>query len=268
MQVEIYMITSAVNEKAYEILLMSVAVLCSTSLAAQNITFGLKAGVSIPSLKAGGSGGDPLSTGYSSSFGPDGAVFATYKFSNVFSVQTELEYSSQGARRDGMQAFPVPDAYANYFNPGTILYANFKGPVKLSYLVLPVVAKFQWNFKTHSPFKFYIEGGPFIGQLLSAYLVISGNSNVYADASGQQPLLPAPLSFDTTANIKNQLHTTNFGAEANVGISYQLGRGYIFVEGGVNYSFLNIQKEAANGKNTTGAATVCLGYAFTLRNKK
>ncbi len=201
------------------------------------------------------------------SFGPDGAVFATYKFSNVFSVQTELEYSSQGARRDGMQAFPVPDAYANYFNPGTILYANFKGQVKLGYLVLPVMAKFQWNFKPHSPFKFYIEGGPFIGQLLSAYLVTSGNSNVYADASGQHPLLPDPLSFDTTANIKNQLHTTNFGAEVNVGISYQLGRGYIFVEGGVNYSFLNIQKEAANGKNTTGAATVCLGLHLRYERK-
>src|ERR1017187_516148 len=137
-------------KKIHQVLWIVAALLLGSPLDAQSISFGLKGGISIPSLEAGGSANNPLSKGYRSSFGPDAALLATWHFSDLFSVQPELEYSTQGARRNGLQAFPVPASYAAYFNPGTILYANFKAAVKLSYIMLPVLAKFQWNFNSSS----------------------------------------------------------------------------------------------------------------------
>lgn len=36
----------------------------------------------------------------------------------------------------------------------------------------------------------------------------------------------------------------------------------IFIEGGGNYGFLNIQKGSQNGTNNTGAATAVVGYRY------
>lgn len=253
---------------AYGYFLMSIVLCCSSNLIAQNVTLGIKGGISIPSLNPAGADKNPLSKGYTSRIGPDGALLATFTISDLISIQTQLEYSSQGAKRSGLQAFPVPTTYANYFNPGTILYANFKGQVILGYLMVPMLANLQWNINKHSPLKTYIAGGPFVGRLLSAKLVTSGNSNVYADPQGQLPLLPSALSFDTSVNGYDQLHTFNFGAELNAGLSYPFLHGNFFLEGGANYGFLNIQKYANNGKTTTGAGTIFLGYSFIVNKRK
>jgi hypothetical protein len=180
----------------------------------------------------------------------------------------QVEYSSQGAKKSGLQAFPIPEAYAAYFTPGSVLFADFKSQIKLDYLMVPVLAKFERKFNPRSSFKFYAAAGPFVGLLLSAELVTSGSSKVYADAAGQQPLLQNPHSFDTAANIKSQLHNTNLGFEAGAGISYRIGSGSVFIECGANYGFLNIQKGTTNGKNTTGAASLFLGYALPLDKEK
>ena len=63
--------------------------------------------------------------------------------------------------------------------------------------------------------------------------------------------------------IKDQLNTFNFGISGNVGFAYHFGKNNIFIEGGGNYGFLNIQKGTANGKNQTGAGTVAIGYGYT-----
>ena len=68
---------------------------------------GIKGGISIPNLTTGGSDHNPLNTGYSSSFGPDFAVFYECLISKKFSLLTQLEYSAQGGKKDGFQAFPV-----------------------------------------------------------------------------------------------------------------------------------------------------------------
>jgi hypothetical protein len=41
----------------------------------------------------------------------------------------------------------------------------------------------------------------------------------------------------------------------------KFGLNNIFIEGGGNYGFLNIQKGSQNGKNNTGAATAVVGYS-------
>src|SRR5690606_16936607 len=83
--------------------------------------------------------------------------------------------------------------------------------------------------------------GPFVSFLLTAKQVTNGNSQFYTDAAGQMPLPIGEQSLDNTENIKDQIHKTNMGVEGNIGLSYQISKNRIFIEGGGNYGFLNIQ---------------------------
>ena len=246
--------------------LLVLGLLSYFNASAQDIAIGVRGGISIPNLTAGGSEQNPLNTGYSSRQGPDVGIFAEFKFSDLFSLQPMLEYSSQGGKKDGLQAFPTPSQAAEYYQaqnqtPPTYLYANYKSEAKLNYLMLPILAKFGYNFH-RSPFRIYIDAGPFLGLLLSAHQVTSGSSEFYVDASGQQQLPFGEQSFNADNNIKSQLNKVNFGIEGNLGLAYKIKRSSIFIEGGGNYGFLNIQKGTANGKNNTGAATADIGYAL------
>lgn len=231
---------------------------------------GARGGLSIPNLTAGGSQNNPLNTGYSSRLGPDFGVSGEYHFSTLFSLEGRVEYSSQGGKKDGMQALTTPDAIVQYYqsqniSPPPYLYANYKSEAKLNYLLIPVLAKFGWGLGAGSPWRIYAEAGPYLGFLLSAKQVTSGNSNLYADGAATEPLPGGAQSFDQTTDIKSQLHTTNFGIDGNIGLSYTVGKkNNIFVEAGGNYGFLNIQKGTANGKNNTGAAVATIGYSRLL----
>ncbi|MGN6299196.1 MAG: porin family protein [Ginsengibacter sp.] len=239
------------------------ALLFSGNIFAQNVSIGARGGISIPNLTAGGSETNPLNTGYKSRLGGDAAIFAAFRLTPVFSIQPMIEYSSQGGKKEGMQAFPTPQEYASMFPQGApeYLYADFKSEAKLNYLLVPVLAKFGWNIQ-NSPLRIYVDAGPFAGFLLSAHQVLNGSSIIYADPKGQQPLSPEPQPFDSTKNIKSDLNTFNFGVSGNIGIAYRFNKSSIFLEGGGNYGFLNIQKGNANGKNHTGAGTVDVGYTY------
>ena len=234
---------------------------------AQDVAIGVRGGISIPNLSAGGSEENPLNSGYSSRQGPDLGLFAEFKVSTLLSIEPMVQYSSQGGKKDGFQALPTPSALAAelqaYNQPvPTYMYATYNSQAKLNYLMIPVLAKFGWDLGKKSPWRLYVDAGPFAGFLLNAHQVITGSSILYADQGKTHPETPGPVPLDTVANIKSQLHTFNFGIEGNVGIAYKVGPGSIFVEGGGNYGFLNIQKGTANGKNNTGAGTADLGYAF------
>jgi hypothetical protein len=246
----------------------SISTLLFFNADAQNVALGIRGGISIPNLSAGSNNENPLNTGYSSRLGPDAGIFAEFKFSDLFSLQPMIEYSSQGGKKDGLQAYPTPTQIAEgYQQQGaqapTYLYANFNSTAKLNYLMLPVLAKFGWNFKS-SPLRFYVDAGPFLGLLVSAKQVTTGSSDLYTDPAGTQALPYGTQSFNNTQDIKDQLHTFNVGLEGNVGLAYKFKKSCIFIEGGGNYGFLNIQKGTANGKNNTGAGTVAIGYSFWL----
>ncbi len=233
---------------------------------------GLQGGISIPNLSAGGSDNNPLNTGYSSRLGPEFAIFGEYHVNSLFSLVPKIEYSAQGGKKDGFQAMPTPTELAQYFEQQgmpvpTYLYANFNSEAKLDYLLIPILAKFGWYLDTQKKFRITIAAGPYLGFLLSAKQVTSGNSYIYLDPAAKDTLPVGSQSFDQTTDIKNQLNTTNFGVDGSVGIEYLFGASQhekIFFEAGGNYGFLNIQKGTANGKNNTGAATVMLGYAYKL----
>lgn len=246
-------------------LLLSSALLFTTFADAQKIALGVRGGVSIPNLSTGGDVTNPLNEGYKSRFGPDFAVFAEFKVSKMFSLQPMIEYSAQGGKKTGLQAFPTPAEMAASYPPGypvpTYMYAKYDNTAKLNYLMIPVLAKFGWNLGAESPVRLYVNAGPFVSFLVSAHQVLEGTSAIYADADGQQQLAPEQ-KFDRNLDIRNNLRSANFGVQANLGLSYTIKRSSIFVEGGFNYGFVNIQKDAANGKNQTGAATASIGYAY------
>jgi len=240
----------------------------STAIAQKNY-LGIKAGISIPNLSANGSQQNPVNTGYSSRLGPDFAVFFETAITKTFSFMPSIEYSSQGGKKDGFQAFATPDAYSAFFPPGQVppyLYADFNSEAKMNYLMLDALAKFSWPLGSKSPCSIYLDAGPFAALLISAHQVTSGSSEIYSDPQKQQPPFPGgPQSFDNKQDIKSDLHKGNFGVEGDLGIAYDFKSGRIFLEGGANYGFLNIQKGTENGKNQTGAATARIGYAYSLR---
>lgn len=225
------------------------------------IDFGIKGGLSIPSLTAGGSD-NPINTGYSSRTGPAFAFHAEFHLSKQFSIQPELQYCAEGGKKNGNQAFSVPDEFKPMFPPGQVpdyLYADYKSEAKFNYLILPVLAKYHFVLKNN--WDIYISAGPFVSMLISAKNVTSGNSPIYLDPQHTQPVLPAQ-SFDRTQDIKDDLHKFNTGIAGHLGVAYHFGKSQVFIEGGGNYGFISIQKDEVNGKNKTGAAVVMLGYAY------
>lgn len=252
-------------------LLTASALLLSTAAANAQITVGVKGGISIPNLTAGGNE-TPLNTGYSSRQGPDFAGYVNFHIKGKFSIQPEVEYSSQGGKKDGFQALPTPASYQAQASAYGItlppyLYANYSSEAKLNYLMIPVLARF--DFPLGKKFAFYVDAGPFLGINLADKQVTSGNSYIWETNDQSTAPFPTPKqSFDTTDNIKSSINTINFGIEGNVGFSYRFSNFKVFVEGGGNYGFLNIQKYAADGENHTGAATARVGISYTFMKAK
>ena len=222
---------------------------------------GVKGGLSIPNLKSGNSGND-INSGYGSRLGPDFALFAEFSLSKIFSLQPQIEYSAQGGKKDGVQAFPPPPPYDQMVPPGSYLYANYKSTAKINYLMIPLLVKTR--FDLGKSFNAYAAAGPFVSFVLSAKNITRGSSNIYLDKNETQQVTPSPQSFDNDQDIKDELRKANFGIEAAAGFAYSFGQSEIFIEGGGNYGFIKIQKDKANGENNTGAGTVTLGYAFKI----
>jgi len=246
--------------------LLVIAAVSMTDAQEQKSYVGIKGGISIPNLTSGGSQENPLNTGYSSRLGPDFAIYYEKPITKIFSLMPSLEYSSQGGKKNGFQAFPTPDEFAAMFPPGqapTYLYADFNSEAKMNYLMLGVLAKFTWPL-SRSLFSIYADVGPFGALLVSAHQVTSGSSMIYADPGMQQPLTQSPQSFDDTQDIKSDLHKGNLGVQGDLGIALNVTSGRVFLEGGGNYGFINIQNDGADGENHTGAATIRIGYAYRL----
>jgi len=246
-----------------------VLLMLSSSIYAQKITVGAKGGFSIPNLTGGGSE-NPLNTGYSSRFGPDGGIYGEYHLNGKFSISVGMEYCSQGGLKDKFQAYPTPAEMAPLFAPGTAptyLYADFKSEAKLDYFLVPVLAKYCWKLDKKNHLHFYAAVGPFAGFLLNAHQVTSGSSLIYLDEQKTMPLPLPAQPFDADTDIKSDLYTFNTGVSGFVGFSYSFTQKHaLFIEGGGNYGFIPIQKGIANGKNHTGAGVVTIGYAYTIQN--
>jgi len=235
----------------------------NTTVHAQVWQAGLKGGLSLPNLTSAGGGSD-VSKGYKTISGPDFAVFADYALSEKFSLEADLEWSTQGGQKTGLQTIPAIPDLAQYFPPGTqYLYANFTSTVRLQYLILPVMVKCTMKLGRSEKWKLYVDGGLFGGLLMTANASASGSSKVYLDKEQTRPLGSLSVNFDSTGNIKNQLHKGNFGIEGNLGLLYQLSSTAVFLEAGGNYGFIDLQKNSQNGINHTGALIFRAGIFIT-----
>jgi Outer membrane protein beta-barrel domain len=240
---------------------------------------GAKVGYGIPNLSAG-SVTTPLSQGYSSRNGFYGGLMAEMPLTGGLSLTAELNYSSQGGKRDGMQALPVPDNMAQMWqllagagvSMGKYMYADINSEAILNYIEIPIMAKY--SFKLESNLSLFVEAGPYLGILMEAKNVTSGYSYIYLDPNKNLSLDDAlqlagqsglgSLNFNDSQKITSQLHRFNVGGQAAAGLAMKAGPGKIFVKGGGNFGFIPIQKSKADGTNNTGAGTVTIGYLMSL----
>jgi len=225
-----------------------------------NFYMGVKGGISVPNLRAGTD--NPLTSGYSTSLGADFGVLTEFTINKWLSIQSEIDYSQEGGKHDGLQ--PFINQFTN-IAPQPYLYADYNSAIRLNYLTIPVMAKF--SFVLSKKIKFYTSVGGFAGFLLGGNTKISGNSLVYLDAAGtqQQEVYPGVVfAFNDSENIKDSLKSFNAGAIAFIGFSYTTRMGKFFIEAGGNYGFIAVQKNPANGTNYAGAITAHIGYEFLL----
>lgn len=257
-------------------LFITLMVVCfaATSIFAQNgkkenkrtFQLGVLGGLNIPNLTGGN--GNPLSEGWSSRTGEAFGITAIFNLGHHFDLQSDVLYSSEGGKRDGMQAID-----GSSINPqvpaGTYFYANFHNQTILNYLEIPVMIKY--NIPVGKSSAFYADFGPYAGFLLNARLKTSGSSVVYADKAGTQPVTvnpntgqPIAMPFDADTDITNNNKAVNFGLTGGIGYSQGVGFGTASLDVRGAYGLTTIQKDPQNGNSHIGNLLIALGYSIPL----
>ena len=278
--------------------------ICHISLA-QDVKFGFRGGMNLPNIMAGGTN-TPVSEGYKSRTAVGWGLFTELQLNPTVSLRLGVEYSGMGGKKKGMQAIPTQRLITEigssvglgmsaeqqtalggllmWANNNPYYYANIENTTKFDYVMIPLISQFGWDIG-QSPWRVYVNAGPFVSFLLSGKQYSKGTSYMYSDASGATTLwenvpppiqsiladvfpdavktMSEPVAFDTT-NVTGELKSTNFGVTGNIGIRYQCKQNYFFIEIGGNYGFITVQNDSSNGSNRLGAASVMAGYAFSL----
>ena len=285
------------------IIITVISVLITCGLYAQNVKFGVRGGLNMPNIMAGGNN-TPISEGYKSITAVGAGIFTELQLNSTVSLRLGVEYSEMGGKKDGMQAMPTQRLItemgnsigmgvteqqlaalgALMMNLPTYYYANVKNTVKFDYFMIPLLAQYGCDIG-QSPWRIYVNAGPFVSFLLSGKQISNGTSKLYFDEKGTSTLwdilplevkgfvtgeFPAiektlgnPVTFGET-KITSEMKSSNFGVTGNVGIRYQCKRNYFFLEAGGNYGFITVQSDDTNGSNRLGAASIMVGYAFSL----
>jgi hypothetical protein len=228
-------------------------------------TLGIFGGLNIPRLSGGG--GNELSRDYTSRSGEAFGFTSNLDLGANFSLRTDLLFSSEGGKRNGLQAIDAAS-----FNPqapaGTYLYANFKNQSILNYLELPVMLKYSFPVKSSS---FYIDFGPYVGYLLNAKQKTSGSSIVYADRGKTTPVSvnpqtgqPYAVPFDATTDVTSSINRINLGITGGIGYAQHVGKDVLLFDVRGAYGLTYVQKHSADGTSHTGNMLISLGYAVPL----
>jgi hypothetical protein len=229
----------------------------STPLDGHKNLIGIFGGLNIPRLSGGN--GNELSRDYTSrSGGAFGLTCSIYVGSN-FSLRIDALYSSEGGKRNGIQAFD-----ATTLNPqvpaGTYFYANYNNESILNYFEIPLLVKYA--IPLNKSLKFYVNAGPYVGILLNAKEKTSGSSIIYADRTQSVVVVPEAQSFDANTDITNDINSLNFGLTGGGGLSQRLSSGEVFVDLRGAYGLKVIQKLSENGSSHNGNMLIALGYAL------
>ncbi|PVW15684.1 porin family protein [Marixanthomonas spongiae] len=204
------------------LLFAAFAVFATTFSFAQEVRLGAKAGVNFASI--GGDETDDVDG--RTSFHIGGVV--EIPISEVFSVQPELLYSSQGAKEE----------YSEDFLGETI---SAKAEMKLDYINIPILAKY------YVAEGFSIEAGPQVGFLVSA------NGEYEVSGGGQ--------SESEEEDISDFVSGVDFGIGAGVG--YRLPMGVFFqARYTLGLSNINDGEGSDDFKNQNNVIQLSVGYSF------
>lgn len=211
-----------------KLLFTAVVVFAFGVSSAQDMNFGVKAGLNVANLTGDIEDANSL-------IGAHAGVFAEFKISDKFSFQPELLFSMQGAK----QKFSETEIIAGE----TYTYTE-ESKEKLNYINIPLMAKY------YAAEKFSLEVGPQIGFLMSAkndYEYTETYAGVSYSESG---------SVDVKEFYKGIDFGLNFGVAYDftenllAGVRYNLGLSNINDVGDSNYKIKN------------SVFQVSLGYRF------
>ena len=174
------------------LLTAAIAVFTLSSVNAQDITFGAKAGINIANL-------DVTDANIDSRTSLHLGVTAEFEISDTFSIQPELLYSAQGATES--------DTYEDSFIREVSEYEW-----KLNYIQIPIMAKFYVSEGLS------LEAGPQIGFLASAEVDSDSTETSLFDGSS--------VSTSSTVDAKEIVKSVDFGL--NFGLGYKLDSGLNF----------------------------------------
>ena len=182
----------------------TVAVFAIMNVNAQEVKFGVKAGVNFASI----SGNDfDASPGASNTPSVDGRIsfhiggVAEIVISENFSIQPELMYSSQGF------------SYDSNLNDSSGVIEDLVYTAKLDYINLPIIAKYYISEG------FSIEAGPQIGYLMTfKYAAFSGFDGFDNNSDNKEGLRDIDFKFVVGVGFKMD-SGLNFSARYNVGLS-------------------------------------------------
>ncbi len=221
-------------------------------------TLGVFGGLSVPNLSGGN--GNPLSSDYTSLLGEAFGLTADYSLPSCVGLCADALFSSEGGKRNGMQAFS-----ASQVNPqapaGTYFYADFNNESILSYVEIPVMAKYSIPVSAIS--KAYVDFGPYGGYLLHAEQETSGTSIIYENQAETIPVAPVvPQSFNASHDVTGSIKRTNFGLTGGVGFTQGVGFGAIFLDVRGAYGLTTVQKYSQDGSSHNGYLLLALGYSL------
>lgn len=234
-----------------------------------DVRIGAHGGLCVPNIRGGDE--NPFSRGFTSRFGPFFGLSFEAPLGGRLSLALEVNYTSQGGLRKGLQPIMMELPPELGIPSGTILYANFRNETILDYLEFPVMARVTYGSVT----RLFINAGPYAGFLLRGVSKTRGVSAIYLDEGGTMPIVipPAtePLQVDLAAstNVHSSLHNVNLGLIFGVGARRPLGPGEIVIEARGQLGLSTLQRDSENdGDDSTGAFVLSLGYTFDLRKKK
>jgi hypothetical protein len=234
------------------------------------VRLGVHGGLSIPNIR--GNETDIYTRGFTSRQGPFFGVFLQTGLAPHFSLVAEINYTSQGGLRKGMQPITMDLPPGLPIPPGTLLYANFRDETILDYLEVPVMGRLTFGGKL----RFFVNAGPYVGILVRAKAVTEGTSALYlSDEPGTQPIIIPPdtepliVNLGANTDVKDSLKSTNIGLIGGGGLMYPLGPGDLILEAHFQLGLTTIQKDVeTSGKSQTGAIVVSLGYSLPLARGK
>jgi hypothetical protein len=238
-----------------------VGVLCLAAQAAAqtpDVSIGGHAGLSIPNIRAGAT--DILSQDFASRRGVFFGIFVETKIAPRVSLVVDVNYTSQGGKRDGVQPITMDVGLPPLPN-GSYYYADYHNETILDYVEIPVQLRLHFG----TGHRFFINGGPYVGFLVRGRAVTSGSSLIYLDPGKSQPITPAPVPFDADTDVSDSLKRTNVGITAGGGIRHRAGPGELVAEAHFQAGLTTIQRDVTtSGNNKTGAVVASVGYSVPL----